>query len=82
MKKIVKRTGGSTGIYFSKDDQKVYGFKVGDIIEIEIIKVTPMYLDDFVKVDFKDKSEIDWESLNKLVDKDIQKEVAENGTSH
>lgn len=39
MKKIVKKYGSSVVIIFSAEDLKIYGIKVGDIIDIEDIVV-------------------------------------------
>ena len=36
MKKIVKETGNSLGIYFNKEECEAYGIKKGDIIEFEL----------------------------------------------
>ena len=39
MRKELKTWGNSMVIVFSKEDQKVYGLKLGDIIEFTITKV-------------------------------------------
>jgi len=36
MKKIIKKWGDGLGIYFNKDDSKIYELKEGDIIEFTI----------------------------------------------
>jgi len=39
MRKIIKQTGTSIGIYFTSEDAKIYGLNVGDIIDLEVKKV-------------------------------------------
>ena len=40
MRKEIKHWGNSAGILFSKQELKLYGLKVGDIVDLEdIIKV-------------------------------------------
>lgn len=41
MKKIIKKIGGSIGIYFNTEEQKAYELKVDDVIDIEFCKVEP-----------------------------------------
>ena len=38
MKKIVKRFGSGVGIYFSKEETKIYNLKIGEIIDISIVE--------------------------------------------
>ena len=35
MKKVIKKIGGSLGIYFDSEDCKIYGFKEGQVIDLE-----------------------------------------------
>ena len=39
MIKIIKVWGGSAGILLDNEDLKIYGLKVGDIFDIEIVKI-------------------------------------------
>jgi len=39
MKKIIQEYGNALIIRFNGDDKKLYGLKVGDIVELTIIKV-------------------------------------------
>ena len=39
MKKIIKKIGKSIGIYFTKDEQKIYGIKEGKIFDLELVRV-------------------------------------------
>ena len=36
MRKEIKRIGTGAGIYLDKNDLKVYNFRIGDIVEIDI----------------------------------------------
>lgn len=36
MKKIIKKWGEGLSIYLDKEDQKIYGFKEGDVVDITI----------------------------------------------
>lgn len=39
MKKILKSWGKGIGIYFDKEDIKIYKMKIGDAIDLEFCKV-------------------------------------------
>jgi len=39
MRKEIKRIGSSVGFIFNKEEQKAYGLKLGDIIEISPRKI-------------------------------------------
>lgn len=39
MKKQIKKYGSSVVITLSPDDLKFYGYKVGDWVEVEIVKI-------------------------------------------
>ena len=39
MIKIIKKWGDGLGIYFDKEDTKIYQLKEGDILDIEIVKI-------------------------------------------
>lgn len=39
MKKIIKKWGEGLSIYLDKEDQKIYGFKEGDVVDITITYV-------------------------------------------
>jgi len=78
MKKIIKKTGGSMGIYFSKDEQKAYNLEVGKVIEFDLIGINIQESKIFnvaPRIHVKsipNEKDIDWKKLNELVDKDIQ----------
>ena len=40
MIKIIKQWGGSVGILLDTEDLKIYDFKVGDIVDVEIVKIS------------------------------------------
>jgi hypothetical protein len=39
MRKIIKKIGSSIGLYFDKEEQRVYDISEGDIIELEFSKI-------------------------------------------
>lgn len=39
VRKILKKIGGSIGIYFNKEEQLTNDLKAGDVIDIEVKKV-------------------------------------------
>lgn len=39
MKKQIKKIARATGIIFSKEEQKIENIKVGDIVDLEIVKL-------------------------------------------
>ena len=39
MKKIIKKTGGSAMITIDYEDLKTYDLKIGDIVDIELVKI-------------------------------------------
>ena len=41
MRKRIRKIGTSLGCYFDKDDKRVYGVKVGSVIEISYVDGKP-----------------------------------------
>jgi len=44
LKKIIKQTGTSLGVYFTSEDAKIYGLKVGDVLDLGLKKVETNWL--------------------------------------
>jgi antitoxin component of MazEF toxin-antitoxin module len=71
MIKKIKKWGGSLAILFNSDDIEIYPFlKKGNFVEIEAKK--DFDVSDKIKIEFKDKENIDWVSLTKKVDEDFE----------
>jgi len=71
MKKIIKRYGHSNIIILNSDDMKIYGLKIGDVVEIHLRKDNIQENSESTGDKCADPDDAEFSSLSKKTDENI-----------